>query len=668
MRRVLVVVTAMIVAAVSCTEGSAPDGPPRGSARSARSARSGGTAVADAIVIGFDAIGSGSDADTMGSDAGTMGSDADTMGSDAGTMGSDAGTGGQLDVMPTTLVVNDVTVGASGDRVITVRNTGTGPLTFSASLIAGMPAWSTTAVGESCISPGECPLAGGSSIAIGVRFSPTAINEVTGTLSVTTTGDSRTVTLIGQPIGSRLVVTQPANLALDFGTIARNSTASRPITVQADGNQALAVSASDPGAPFSVTPMELTLSPLLPDTFSVTCSSPVSTGPVDRMIQLSAPSAYDGQNTQVAIHCEVANTQVSLAPQLDFDEVRRGTPAKILPFTITNPGTLDAMLQSVELVGAPSALSMSLPDSFPPVLPAGQMVSGRMTLTTDEDIDLAASAPKLKISVDGEQLAYPVTGKVTTPAAYVTPEKLELGTACIGSSVTATVAMVNSGTARLLMAPPELSPSFTLQLQTPASYPAPLLAGTMATIGISPTTQAPGALTGTLTWSVDAPRSPFKIPVSLALIDTGTAISPASLSFSTVKVNEISLRYMVTLQNCSTVPVMVTVEGVGSVRGGAAAWKVEPSYDVRTLAPQDKLTIGVAFAPLRHGHHVAELQLIIDGERKVVRLEGDGVDLDFKQTSFYACGCSTPHVRTGWPIALAVALAMLRRRRRPRRA
>ena len=42
-------------------------------------------------------------------------------------------------------------------------------------------------------------------------------------------------------------------------------------------------------------------------------------------------------------------------------------------------------------------------------------------------------------SPDGEQLVFPVTGKVTTPAAYVTPEKLELGTACIGSGVSAVV-------------------------------------------------------------------------------------------------------------------------------------------------------------------------------------------------------------------------------------
>jgi hypothetical protein len=156
------------------------------------------------------------------------------------------------------------------------------------------------------------------------------------------------------------------------------------------------------------------------------------------------------------------------------------------------------------------------------------------------------------------------------------------------------------------------------------------------------------------------------VDVELEYIETGTAVSPSSLNFSTVKVEETSIRYMVTLQNCDPAPVMVTVDGVASTRGGTAAWKVEPNQDARTLAPQDKLTISVAFAPRRHGRHVAQLRLGVGGEPRFVELVGDGLDPDFKRTSFYACGCNTPHARGGWPIVLAVAAVVLRRRRRPR--
>jgi hypothetical protein len=415
--------------------------------------------------------------------------------------------------------------------------------------------------------------------------------------------------------------------------------------------------------------VQLTLDPGVPQQYTASCSSATATGPKTAMVALTSPDAYGPPLSSIALHCEVANTQVSVAPnQFDFREVRKGMTAPPLPFTISNTGPFAATITAVDLAGAPASLSMSLDDgNFPHTLQIGEEIHGQLSLSTDDDIDLAQSAPKLQIAVDGEQLVYPVTGKVTTPAAYVTPEKLALGTVCIGSDASATVTMINSGTARLSMEQPAIDPAFTLQLQSPPKYPAPLLAGTMATLGLAPATQLPGELSGKLTWAVDAPRSPFEIPVSLTFIETGTAISPASLSFSTVKVGELSLRYTVTLQNCSVAPVMVTVDGVLSTRGGTAAWKVEPSQDARTLAPQDKLTIGVAFAPLRRGHHVAQLKLGVDGETRFVLLDGDGIDLDFKLTSFYACGCSTPRVRTGWPIVLAIALVVLRRRRRSRR-
>ena len=48
-------------------------------------------------------------------------------------------------------------------------------------------------------------------------------------------------------------------------------------------------------------------------------------------------------------------------------------------------------------------------------------------------------------------------------------------------------------------------------------------------------------------------------------------------------------------------------------------------------------------------------------------LEGDGIDPGFKRTSFYACACSSRGTAHGWPIVIAVAYAVLRRRRRCRR-
>jgi MYXO-CTERM domain-containing protein len=580
-------------------------------------------------------------------------------------------TGPLLNVAPTSINAGDLAVGMSSGHGFGVTNNGTAPLTFSISLPAAAPAW--TAPGSPCIAPAQCSIPPGGGMMINLAFAPTEHGTSAGTVLVTspnaTNTSSVSVGVTGNGLGSRIAIDLPSG-AIDFGTIPRGSTATRSLSASAVGNLVAPVTlaASAPGAPFAVSPAQLALLPGVPQDLTFSCSSPTATGPVARNVTLSSPDAYALDTGTVSLMCEVANTQVSVAPgQFDFGEVRKGTQAPTLPFTISNPGPLDATISAVELAGAPAPLSLSLGGgSLPRTLPAGATMSGQLALGTDADLDLAQPAPKLKISVDGEQLVFPVTGKVTTPAAYVTPEKLELGTACIGSGVSAVVSMINSGTARLLMEPPRAEGSFKLQLQSPPSYPAPLLAGTTATVAVTPVVEAPGELAGQLTWSVDAPRAPFVVPVSLAFIDTGTAISPASLTFSTVQVDQISLRYTVTLQNCSTAPAMVTVDGVDASRGGTAAWKVEPSQDARTLAPQDKLTISVAFAPLRQGHHVARLRLGVDGESRFVTLEGDGIDLDFKRTSFYACGCTAPNARTGWPIALAVLLVTLRWRRRRR--
>jgi uncharacterized protein (TIGR03382 family) len=574
-----------------------------------------------------------------------------------------------ISVAPTAIDAGDVPVGAPSDHVFAITNPGTETLTFSLLLSAGAPAW--TAPGSPCIAPAQCAVAPGGGSPVALRFLPAVHGASAGSIRITSNAGSRSVEVTGNGLGSRIAVTDPSDGDLDFGTLPRGTTTNRPIEVTAIGNAPVSVTAAASDAPFSVAPAApaaLALQPGQVKTFTASCGSPTAIGPVSGTIALDSPDAYGLDLDSIAVHCKIANTVVGVAPsELDLGEVRRDTPAPVLPFTISNPGTLAATITAVELAGAPAALSLAVDGGgFPRALPAGGSIDGRLTLSTGDDLDLAKSGPTLRIAVDGEQLVYPAIGKVTTPAAYVTPEKLELGTACLGSGVTAVVSMINSGTARLTMEPPEVTPTFELDLQSPPSYPAPLLAGTTATLGIAPVNEAPGAVSGTLTWAVDAPRAPFTIPVSLAFIDSGTAISPASLNFSTVKVNEVSVRHMVKLENCSAAPVMVSVDGVISSRGGTAAWKVEPNRDARTLAPRDKLTIGVAFAPQRHGRHVAQLQLGVDGELRTVTLEGDALGEPIEPTSFYACNCgSAGSPAAGGPLALAV-LAVLRRRRRGR--
>ena len=65
-----------------------------------------------------------------------------------------------------------------------------------------------------------------------------------------------------------------------------------------------------------------------------------------------------------------------------------------------------------------------------------------------------------------------------------------------------------------------------------------------------------------------------------------------------------------------------------------------------------------------HYHPEAELTLITSDGKQVLHLIGDATGRDFDRTSFYACACSGPGAPTGgWPIAFAVVLVIVRRRR-----
>jgi len=299
------------------------------------------------------------------------------------------------------------------------------------------------------------------------------------------------------------------------------------------------------------------------------------------------------------------------------------------------------------------------------VLAAGEKLDLALTLLSTAELDLEGS--RLAVDVDTARLELPLSGLVVSPSGRVSPVALDLGTACVGTQVTGTVRLINSGTATLTMQKPEMDRAFVAVLQQPASYPAPLPPGYAATVGVSPRTSQIGAIDGTLTWDVDAPAGPFSVPVTLHYINAGAAISPRSLIFGSIDAGQVSPRQTVTLENCNPAPIRLAIDGVVASQGGLDAWDVTPATDERTLGPHDKLQIGALFRPKRVGPHVAHIQLAIDGEPGEIELTGDALGKLPEPTSFYACSCRAPSSPAqGAPLALAVLLALRRRRRAPR--
>jgi hypothetical protein len=92
--------------------------------------------------------------------------------------------------------------------------------------------------------------------------------------------------------------------------------------------------------------------------------------------------------------------------------------------------------------------------------------------------------------------------------------------------------------------------------------------------------------------------------------------------------------------------------------GAANAWVVEPRTGVRTLQPDETMTIDVAFAPKDPGHYDAYIVLDAAGREERVDLFGDALGERREQTSFYACTCdgSDP---ASHQLAIVLAIAFL---------
>jgi hypothetical protein len=147
----------------------------------------------------------------------------------------------RISVTPTSADFGPVALGLMADQFFTVRNTGGGTLSGSAT---------TDGAPFSVISGGTYNLAAGTSQAVGVRFMPAAAQHYSGIVSFSGGGGvGAVVTGVGTTDPLPVLSVSPASR--DFGSVPVGSTADLNFTVQNTGGGTLAGSVSVP-APFSI--------------------------------------------------------------------------------------------------------------------------------------------------------------------------------------------------------------------------------------------------------------------------------------------------------------------------------------------------------------------------------------------------------------------------------
>lgn len=142
--------------------------------------------------------------------------------------------------------LGEVRVGTSIDRNVMIRNIGTASLQLSSASISGANASEFRLLGPALpqtIGPGD-------SLAVAVRFTPSARGRRVATLRVTTSdGQSVDVLLEGTGLAGELAFTTST---VDFGQVEVNSSVDRSVTITNVGNATATIGSLTATGPFSV--------------------------------------------------------------------------------------------------------------------------------------------------------------------------------------------------------------------------------------------------------------------------------------------------------------------------------------------------------------------------------------------------------------------------------
>ena len=506
-----------------------------------------------------------------------------------------------VSLSPTALTFADTAVNStSAAMTVTVSNTGTAAATLTTPAITA----DFNIAGTTCTST----LAAGSTCTVSVNFQPSANTARMGTLTVADSTATHTATLYGTGVGTPVLTYSYTAIYFHSGVVG-SSAAAIPFTISNSGTASATISSQVvTGSDFSLTFTSCDV-PLLP---GATCQSNVTFTPTAIGTRTGSLLFSDSNGAHIV---PLTGTGVS-AP-----DVTLSAAALTFPTTPVN-GTSAAQVVTVSDVGGFTYLS-------------GEQVIGDFGITSNTCGAYISYNQTCKLTVvfgptaDGTRTGAinitESTGVVHsvllngvgrgTPAVSVSATSLAFPVTGVGStSLPQTVTVSNTGTAALVLSTATITGDFNIQTNTCG---ASLAAGTscMLTVAFTPTNG--GARIGTLTLT-DALSAH-----TIALSGTGqgmanVSVSPSSLVFATIAVNNASAAQIVTLAN------------TGNASIGLLSPVITGDFSVATttcgssIAAGATCTVSVRFTPTADGARTGLLTLADTAAAHTITLSGTG--------------------------------------------
>ncbi|MEZ0578429.1 choice-of-anchor D domain-containing protein [Nocardioides sp. MH1] len=515
---------------------------------------------------------------------------------------------------------------ATATQVVTVTNTGNGPMTGSAPTIDGPQSGDFTIASSDC---GSLVMAKGDTCTVSVRFTPGARGPRSATLHVaSTSGVERAVALTGSGL-------RPT-ISADTSTLAYGDQpvgpASAPLTVTLTNNGDASLNlgaASLTGTnadQFVVAPSNgcsgATVAP------GDSCLATVQFDPTSRGSKLATLSFANDAGPATTIGLSGFGTRAVASlnpPSRDFGAVAVAHPSAPVTVTVTNigndpmrpgdlsfggadPGAFDLMNSScVGATVAPSA-SCSISVRFNP----GSAGSKSATLTLPHN---GANSPSV-ITLSGVGLA-PVADPSTTA--------VDFGEVRLGQGAERLVTLTNSGTADLVVGTAALTGPSDFFVVGDGCSGHTVSPGDHCgvTLGFQPLSR--GTKTGSLSIPHNATGSPTTVSLTAVGITPVPQVSDDEVDFGSVDRGTTSSTTTLTVSNVGNTGLSVGSAFIGGVDHDQFVIGADHCGGT-TVAPDDSCTIDVRFAPTTVGEKDAFLGIPTDAlTSTTVDLTGVGV-------------------------------------------
>lgn len=498
-------------------------------------------------------------------------------------------------------------------------------------------------------------------------FRPNVAASVSCVVTITTNGTTqRTLTLFGTGSAPPIDIdVQPTSVA--FGDVRRNTASTAAtISVKNLGGSALGVSGVTISGPFAITAGPTggtTVQPGGSQPYTVTCN-PTAVGGVSGSLTVTSNDPATPTIT-VPVSCNGIDSNLDITPSPSQIPTTRVGEPRVATITLRNSGAASMTIASVALTGTDMTM-LTAP-------PAGTVLNGGATSMAQVQFGATASGDAtgmIVVTYDGGQVrSVPIAARALNTSMALTPDgAVDLGPVCIGQSKDQEFKVIAN----------DQGPFAINQISTPA---APFIVGTptlpatvqgagattvMFTVTATPTTTGPAASSMAITTDIPG-GGPRQIDLQVEGLPAGVSGTPALLDFGSSPVEVTTLGANVQITNCATTPAMLMNARIEGPDASEFAIVLPPASS--TVAASSTVSWLVVMATRTTG--VKNATFIVDGPDGPVTVEltGEGLgELGPDPTnpdgkpSYYACSAGGS-ATSAWPLALAFALLLSRRRR-----